>query len=129
MILAGVLLKLGGYGIYRSIIIILKRRIKINYYFISVSLLGIIYLRLVCLRQVDIKMLVAYSSVVHMAIILIGIITITIWGSLRGLLIIIGHGLCSSAIFVLVNYFYERSHSRNLLINKGLFFILPSICF
>lgn len=129
IILAGILLKLGGYGIYRSIIIIIKRRIKINYYYIRISILGIIYLRLICLRQIDIKILVAYSSIVHIGLILIRIITLTIWGYIGRLLIIIGHGLCSSAIFVLVNYFYERSHRRNLLINKGIYYFLPSLCF
>nr|AEG67045.1 NADH dehydrogenase subunit 4 [Ceratosolen solmsi] len=128
MILAGVLLKLGGYGLYRSMMIMMKSGVEMNFIFISISLLGVIYLSLVCLRQIDMKILVAYSSVVHMGIMLMSMMTMTIWGFYSGLIMMVGHGLCSSALFVIVNYFYERTHSRNIMINKGMFYLLPSLC-
>ena len=125
IILAGVILKLGGYGIIRSLIIIINISIKYNLYFIIISLIGIIYVRLICLRQFDLKILVAYSSVVHIGIILLGIFSIIIWGIYGGLIIIIRHGFCSSGLFLLVNYLYERSKSRIILLNKGIIYFLP----
>nr|QSS48568.1 NADH dehydrogenase subunit 4 [Kradibia gibbosae] len=128
MILAGVLLKLGGYGLYRSMILMLNNSLNMNIIFMMISLMGMIYLSFICIRQIDMKMLVAYSSVVHMSMMLMSMFTMTIWGFMGGLLMMIGHGLCSSAMFVLVNYFYERTNTRNLLINKGMIYVIPSMC-
>lgn len=125
IILAGVILKLGGYGILRSLIIIINLSVKINIYFIVVRLLGIIYISLICFRQFDLKILVAYSSVVHIGIIILGIFSIIIWGFYGGLLIIIRHGLCSSGLFVLVNFLYDRSKRRIILLNKGIIYFFP----
>lgn len=127
IILAGIILKLGGYGIIRFIYILFNYCIKFNYLFLLLRLLGIIILRCLCLRQFDLKVLVAYSSVVHIGMILMGLISITIFGIIGSLLIIIGHGLCSSALFFIVNLIYERSHSRNLIINKGIIIFIPSL--
>nr|YP_009176328.1 NADH dehydrogenase subunit 4 [Megaphragma amalphitanum]ALI86569.1 NADH dehydrogenase subunit 4 [Megaphragma amalphitanum] len=126
MILAGVMLKLGGYGIIRSMMIMLNYCVKFNNIFFVMSLFGMLMLSLVCLRQLDMKVLVAYSSVVHMAMMLMGLLTLSYWGLWGGMMMMIGHGLCSSAMFVLVNYLYERSKSRNLMINKGMIYMLPS---
>nr|QTA50542.1 NADH dehydrogenase subunit 4 [Wiebesia pumilae] len=128
MILAGVLLKLGGYGLCRSMMMMMKSGIKVNYLFMSISLIGMIYLSTVCLRSLDMKMLVAYSSVVHMGLMLVSLMTLSYWGYISGLLMMIGHGLCSSALFVMVNYFYERSGSRNIMLNKGMVYFIPSMC-
>lgn len=125
IILAGVILKLGGYGIIRRIIIIINLRKNFNYLFIIISLIGIIYIRIIRFRQFDLKILVAYSSVVHIGIIILGIFSIIIWGFFGGLLIIIRHGLCSSGLFVLVNFLYERSKRRIILLNKGIIRFLP----
>nr|QSR89836.1 NADH dehydrogenase subunit 4 [Ceratosolen fusciceps] len=128
MILAGVLLKLGGYGLYRATLVMMKSGMKINYWIIIISLLGMIILSMVCLRQFDMKVLVAYSSVVHMSMVIMGFLSYSNWGYLGSLLMMIGHGFCSSAMFVLVNYFYERTHSRNIMVNKGMIYLLPSMC-
>nr|UJY97861.1 NADH dehydrogenase subunit 4 [Anastatus fulloi] len=129
MILAGVMLKLGGYGVMRTLMFNLKISLKMNYFFMIISLMGMIILSMFCLRQIDMKMLVAYSSVVHMGIMLMGLMTLTIWGFNGGYIMMIGHGFCSSALFVLVNYFYERSKTRNILMNKGMIFFFPSMIF
>lgn len=121
------MLKLGGYGIFRSSLIILKLSNFFRMNYIIISLLGLCIVRIICLVQYDIKLLVAYSSVVHIGIILIGVLTIKNTGILGSYIIIIAHGFCSPAIFVIVNYFYERSSSRRILINKGLNYFYPSI--
>nr|UYR45756.1 NADH dehydrogenase subunit 4 [Merostenus sp.] len=127
MILAGVMLKLGGYGIFRSMLMMLMLSVKLNYLFYSISLIGMIYLSIECLRQNDLKLLVAYSSVVHMGIMLMGMLTLSEIGMIGGFMMMLGHGLCSSALFFLVNLNYERVKSRNMYIGKGLMSIMPSM--
>jgi NADH-ubiquinone oxidoreductase chain 4 len=90
-------------------------------------LFGGFLIGLVCLRQVDLKSLIAYSSVVHMGIVLGGLMTLNSWGFCGCYLIIIGHGLCSSGLFCLSNIIYERLGSRRLIINKGLICLMPRI--
>lgn len=127
IILAGIILKLGRYGIYRLITIIIQLIIKFNYLLIILILIGSIYARLICLNQSDLKIFVAYSSIVHINIIIARLITLTSWRFYGNLWIIIAHGLCSSCIFFLVNLNYERLHTRNLFINKGIINIFPSL--
>jgi NADH-ubiquinone oxidoreductase chain 4 len=85
--------------------------------------------RFVCLRQSDLRALIAYSSVVHIGLVLGGLITITHWGFRGALLVIIGHGLCSSGLFCLSNIGYERLSSRSVLVLKGLMGLIPRMCF
>lgn len=120
IILAGVLLKIGGYGLIRLLIILVKLRIKFNYLIFSISIVGRLFIRLVCLVQIDIKRLVAYSSVVHINIILACIITLYKVGILGRYIIIISHGLCSSGLFYIVNLYYRRTGRRLLFLNKGI---------
>lgn len=125
IILAGVILKLGGYGLLRLINIFIIIGLKVNIIFIIISLVGGFYVSLICLRQTDIKALIAYSSVAHIGIALGGILTINYWGICGALVIILAHGLCSSGIFCLANISYERVGSRSLFLNKGIINLLP----
>ena len=127
IILAGIILKLGGYGLIRVYSFLQLRGIKYNFLWISIRLTGGILIRLVCLRQTDLKSLIAYSSVAHMGIVLAGLITINFWGICGSLSLIIAHGLCSSGLFCLANISYERLGRRRLLINKGILNFIPSI--
>lgn len=129
MILAGVLLKLGGYGIFRIIPILIEFLNIYSYFFIAISLMGGFYIRLLCLQQLDMKILIAYSSVVHMGLILSGILTLTNWGLSGALTLIIAHGLCSSGLFCAANINYERLLSRRILMNKGIMNFLPIFSF
>lgn len=127
IILAGVLLKLGGYGLIRIIIIIPFIFLKLGYIWITVSIFGRVIIRILCITQVDIKSIIAYSSVAHIGLVVRGIITINKWGLLGSYYIIIGHGLCSSGLFCLANILYERTGRRRILINKGILTYIPSI--
>jgi len=125
IILAGVLLKLGGYGLMRLINLFYPGLIKLGGYLIGLRLMGIIYVGLVCCRINDFKALVAYSSVAHMGIVISGIVCYYIWGYNGGLIIMVGHGLASSGLFCIVNIYYERVGSRRFYLNKGFILILP----
>ena len=127
IILAGIMLKLGGYGLLRVFNFLQIIGILYNYWFIRISLVGGVLVRLICLRQTDLKSLIAYSSVAHIGIVLRGLITITYWGICGSYTLIIAHGLCSSGLFCLANITYERLGRRSLLINKGLLNFMPSI--
>nr|YP_009647925.1 NADH dehydrogenase subunit 4 [Poecilimon luschani]QBZ37726.1 NADH dehydrogenase subunit 4 [Poecilimon luschani] len=127
MILAGVLLKMGGYGLLRVYNLLMSLGLKYNFVWISISLIGGVLVSLVCLRQVDLKALIAYSSVVHMGMVLGGLMTMTLWGFESTYTLMLAHGLCSSGLFCLANISYERLGSRSLLINKGLMNFMPSM--
>lgn len=127
IILAGVLLKLGGYGLLRVLNLLSILGLKFNIIWIGVSLVGGCLVRFICLRQTDLKALVAYSSVAHMGLVLGGLLTINYWGICGAYTLIIAHGLCSSGLFCLTNIRYERLGSRRLIINKGLMHFIPRI--
>nr|UPL65826.1 NADH dehydrogenase subunit 4 [Alloeorhynchus sp.] len=127
MVLAGVLLKLGGYGLLRVFSFMDKYVISLSYFFIVMSLFGMFIVGLLCMVQVDMKSLIAYSSVAHMGLVVCGIMIYNLWGLYGALVMMIGHGLCSSAMFSLANMVYERTHSRSLFINSGLIGFMPSM--
>nr|YP_009709561.1 NADH dehydrogenase subunit 4 [Sinna extrema]QEX51409.1 NADH dehydrogenase subunit 4 [Sinna extrema] len=127
MILAGIMLKLGGYGLMRLMIFLQEINMKLNYIWIVISLLGGFYISLKCFCQVDIKSLIAYSSVAHMSIVISGLMVMNYWGFIGSYILMIGHGLCSSGMFCLANISYERLHSRSLYINKGMMNFMPSM--
>lgn len=127
IILAGVILKLGGYGLIRILVFLQKINFKLGYLWIIIRLVGGVYIRLKCLCQIDIKSLIAYSSVAHIGLVIGGIITINYWGYIGSYIIIIGHGLCSSGIFCLSNINYERLRRRRIFLNKGIINFIPSI--
>nr|YP_006073064.1 NADH dehydrogenase subunit 4 [Acetes chinensis]AEQ36598.1 NADH dehydrogenase subunit 4 [Acetes chinensis] len=127
MILAGVLLKLGGYGLIRVLPLFGEASKMFSWFWISISLVGSVIVSCMCLRQVDIKALIAYSSVAHMALVLCGLMTFGVWGISGAIVVMIGHGLCSSGLFCLANMVYERIGSRSLLISKGLINFMPTM--
>nr|YP_007507020.1 NADH dehydrogenase subunit 4 [Delias hyparete]AFN05170.1 NADH dehydrogenase subunit 4 [Delias hyparete] len=127
MILAGIMLKLGGYGLLRVMIIFQKMTLKISNLWIVISLVGGFFISLKCFCQVDMKSLIAYSSVAHMGLVIGGILTMNYWGFYGSYVLMIGHGLCSSGLFCLSNMNYERLGSRSLFINKGMMSYMPSM--
>nr|YP_009000433.1 NADH dehydrogenase subunit 4 [Otobius megnini]AHF21634.1 NADH dehydrogenase subunit 4 [Otobius megnini]AIZ58590.1 NADH dehydrogenase subunit 4 [Otobius megnini]UYB78413.1 NADH dehydrogenase subunit 4 [Otobius megnini] len=129
MILAGVLLKLGIYGLIR-ISFFLKEMLKSwGFLMMSISLVGGIFVGLICLCQIDVKSLIAYSSVSHMGLSLSGIMSMSGWGLYGSMIMMIGHGLCSSALFCLANFYYERFFTRSMILLKGLGILFPFLGF
>nr|YP_009383816.1 NADH dehydrogenase subunit 4 [Cottus amblystomopsis]ARS44092.1 NADH dehydrogenase subunit 4 [Cottus amblystomopsis] len=125
MILAAVLLKLGGYGMMRMVVMLEPLTKELSYPFIIFALWGVIMTGSICLRQTDLKSLIAYSSVSHMGLVVGGILIQTPWGFSGALVLMIAHGLASSALFCLANTSYERTHSRTMLLARGLQMVLP----
>nr|YP_010956987.1 NADH dehydrogenase subunit 4 [Prionotus carolinus]WMY90171.1 NADH dehydrogenase subunit 4 [Prionotus carolinus] len=125
MVLAAVLLKLGGYGMMRIVLVLEPLTKELSYPFIVFALWGVIMTGSICLRQTDLKSLIAYSSVSHMGLVVGGILIQTPWGFAGALILMIAHGLTSSALFCLANTNYERTHSRTMLLARGLQMALP----
>nr|YP_010354148.1 NADH dehydrogenase subunit 4 [Valvaribifidum huananense]UOG84808.1 NADH dehydrogenase subunit 4 [Valvaribifidum huananense] len=127
MILAGIMLKLGGYGLLRVMIYLQEINLKLNYIWVIISLVGGLYISMKCFCQVDMKSLIAYSSVAHMSMVIGGIMIMNYWGYVGSFILMISHGLCSSGMFCLANINYERLHSRSLFINSGMMNFMPSM--
>nr|YP_010610871.1 NADH dehydrogenase subunit 4 [Idiocerus consimilis]WAP91692.1 NADH dehydrogenase subunit 4 [Idiocerus consimilis] len=127
MILAGLFLKIGGYGLIRFMFIYEYLFMYYSYIWYSLSIWGSIIVSLVCFIQGDIKCLIAYSSVCHMCMCLMGLLTMSSWGLMGSYLMMIGHGLCSSGMFCMANLVYERLLSRSFFVNKGLITFMPSL--
>nr|YP_010397367.1 NADH dehydrogenase subunit 4 [Aeolothrips xinjiangensis]UQJ77474.1 NADH dehydrogenase subunit 4 [Aeolothrips xinjiangensis] len=127
MILAGVLLKLGGYGLLKFCKSIASILADMGYFFICISLVGGVISSFICIRQTDLKSLIAYSSISHMSLVIVGILCQNTWGLYSSIFMMVAHGLCSSALFFLTNLNYERSGSRSIYLNKGLMNVLPNM--
>nr|QAX91111.1 NADH dehydrogenase subunit 4 [Parrhinotermes sp. C MW-2019] len=127
MILAGVLLKLGGYGLFRVFPLLISGFFGFSFIWVVISLVGGIFVSLYCMRQTDLKSLIAYSSVAHMGLVIGGVMISNYWGACSSFALMVAHGLCSSGLFCLSNISYERLGSRSLLINKGLMSFMPSM--
>nr|YP_009059593.1 NADH dehydrogenase subunit 4 [Zapteryx exasperata]AEL97499.1 NADH dehydrogenase subunit 4 [Zapteryx exasperata]AIN79087.1 NADH dehydrogenase subunit 4 [Zapteryx exasperata] len=125
MILAAVLLKLGGYGMMRIIIMLDPLTKQMTYPFLILAIWGIIMTSSICLRQTDLKSLIAYSSVSHMGLVAAAILIQTPWSFAGATALMIAHGLISSTLFCLANTNYERTHSRTLLLSRGMQIIFP----
>nr|YP_003457277.1 NADH dehydrogenase subunit 4 [Holothuria forskali]CBH40186.1 NADH dehydrogenase subunit 4 [Holothuria forskali] len=118
MILAAILLKLGGYGLIRMLLAFPNVLIP-NSVLIVFCCWGSLITSIICLRQTDLKALIAYSSVGHMSLVAAGTILGTYWSISGALILMIAHGLVSSALFGLANILYERTQTRNMFITRG----------
>nr|YP_009158214.1 NADH dehydrogenase subunit 4 [Eudocimus ruber]AKN78503.1 NADH dehydrogenase subunit 4 [Eudocimus ruber] len=125
MLLAALLLKLGGYGIMRVTLLMGPLSNQLHYPFLTLALWGALMTSSICLRQTDLKSLIAYSSVSHMGLVIAASMIQTPWSFSGAMILMISHGLTSSMLFCLANTNYERTHSRILLLTRGLQPLLP----
>nr|YP_009991878.1 NADH dehydrogenase subunit 4 [Aegotheles bennettii]QNN84752.1 NADH dehydrogenase subunit 4 [Aegotheles bennettii] len=125
MLLAALLLKLGGYGIMRITLLTGPLPTLLHYPFLTLALWGALMTSSICLRQTDLKSLIAYSSVSHMGLVIAASTIQTNWSFSGAMILMISHGLTSSMLFCLANTNYERTHSRILLLTRGLQPLLP----
>ncbi|MBT3790210.1 MAG: NADH-quinone oxidoreductase subunit M [Alphaproteobacteria bacterium] len=127
VILAGVLLKMGGYGMLRfSIPMFPEATENFTYLVYALSVVAVIYTSLVALMQEDMKKLIAYSSVAHMGFVTIGMFTFTPQGIEGAMFIMLSHGLVSAALFLIVGVVYDRLHTREIARYGGLVHNMPN---
>ncbi len=130
VLLAGVLLKLGSYGFLRFLMPLFPNS---TYYFsplvILVSCLGIFYTSFVTLKQIDIKRIIAYSSVSHMNVCILGLFSFHSLGIAGSIHLMIAHGLVSGGLFFLVGMLYNRYHTKLLKYYSGLVYTMPLFSF
>ncbi len=126
VILAGVLLKLGGYGFIRfSLPMFPEASADFAWLVFILSMIAVIYTSLVALVQADMKKLIAYSSVAHMAIVTVGLFAFNVQGLEGAMLIMLSHGLVSGALFLCVGVIYDRLHTREIERYGGLSINMP----
>lgn len=126
VILAGLLLKLGGYGFLRFVLPIFTDATKFFLPLaISLCVIGIVYASLTTIRQVDMKRIIAYSSVAHMSYGMLGIFSLNYYGIMGGIVLMLGHGLVSSALFLLVGVLYDTYGTRLIKYYGGLSQVMP----
>nr|QQQ88758.1 NADH dehydrogenase subunit 4 [Hyalella tiwanaku] len=127
MILAGVLLKLGGFGLIRMLSLLDYNYMLVKELVVSVSVWGGLLVSINCLRYMDMKLLIASSSVVHMSTCIAALFIMTEWSVKGCLLMMLAHGICSSGLFSLANMAYERTNSRSMMVTKGLLNLAPMV--
>ncbi|MGH6826611.1 NADH-quinone oxidoreductase subunit M [Methyloceanibacter sp.] len=130
VILAGILLKMGGYGFLRfSIPMFPLASAEFAPLIFALSVIAIIYTSLVALAQEDVKKLIAYSSVAHMGFVTIGVFTLTMQGLQGGIFQMLSHGIVSGALFLCVGVIYDRMHTREISAYGGLVDRMPLYAF
>lgn len=125
ILLSGVLLKMGAYGLLRAVVMLPEATQTLQPVLVFLALFGMIYGGLLAWRQSDIKAMIAYSSISHMAVIVLGIASLNATGINGAVLQMTAHGLIAGSLFLLVGLLYERTHTRNLQDYSSLLRVMP----
>ncbi|PYR47283.1 MAG: NADH-quinone oxidoreductase subunit M [Acidobacteria bacterium] len=126
VILAGILLKMGGYGLLRIALPILPDAVRLfRTPMLALSALAIVYGAYVTLAQTDVKRLIAYSSISHMGFVTLGIFTLNRNGVEGAILQMVNHGIVTGALFLCVGMIYERTHTREIVAYGGVAKLAP----
>ncbi|MFO1421809.1 MAG: NADH-quinone oxidoreductase subunit M [Candidatus Competibacteraceae bacterium] len=129
VLLSGVLLKMGAYGLLRVVGILPEATLLLQPLLVGIALLSILYGGLLAWRQTDLKAMIAYSSVSHMGVVVLGIATLNEIGLLGATLQMVAHGLIAGALFLLIGLLYERTHTRELADYGSLVRVTPRFTF
>jgi NADH-quinone oxidoreductase subunit M len=126
VILAGILLKLGGFGFLRySVGLFPDSSAFFTPFMFVISTLGIVYASITTIQQVDLKKIIAYSSVGHMGVVTIGMFSSVSQSILGSIFLMVSHGIVSGALFLCIGVLYERHHTRIIKYYSGLLTTMP----
>lgn len=125
ILLSGILLKMGSYGLIRAVTMLPEAAHALQPVLLFLALFGMVYGGLLAWKQTDLKAMVAYSSVSHMGIVLLGIAALNLYGLTGAVLQMMAHGLIAGAMFLLVGLLYERTHNRDVRAYGGLAQTMP----
>jgi len=129
ILLSGVLLKMGAYGLLRVVGILPEATVLLQPLLVGIALVSILYGGLLAWRQTDLKAMIAYSSVSHMGVVVLGISALNEIGLLGAVLQMIAQGLIAGALFLLIGLLYERTHTRELADYGSLVRVTPRFTF
>ena len=126
VLLAGILLKMGVYGFFRfAIPLFPQATYYLQPYLMGLAAFGVVYGALVAMVQTDIKKLIAYSSVSHMGVVMLGVFSLNQTGMTGGLYQMLNHGVSTGALFLMVGMLYDRTHTRKIADYSGLAKMMP----
>ena len=125
ILLSGILLKMGAYGLIRVVLMMPEAAHTLQPVLLSLALFGMVYGGLLAWRQSDLKAMIAYSSVSHLGLVLLGIACLSELGLNGALLQMFAHGLIAGALFLLVGLLYERTHTRDIQDYRSLIQVMP----
>ena len=125
ILLSGVLLKMGAYGLLRVVAMLPEATLALQPLLVGIALVSIVYGGLLAWRQSDLKAMIAYSSVSHMGVVLLGISALNEIGLMGAVLQMTAHGLMAGALFLLIGLLYERTHSREVADYGALIRVTP----
>ena len=126
VVLAGILLKLGSYGFIRfSLPLFPEASLYFTPFIFCMSIVGVVYTSLTAIRQTDLKRIIAYTSVAHMNLVMIGLFSFNVVGLEGAILQSLSHGFVSSALFLIIGVVYDRHHTRMVKYYSGLVHTMP----
>lgn len=126
VLLAGILLKLGIFAVLRFLIPIFPDETQYYGPFVYIfALMGILYISLTTIRQIDLKKIIAYASVAHMNYVVLGVFGTNLLSLMGSVFLMIGHGVVSAGLFFMIGFLYDRYKTRNIRYYRGLVSFMP----
>ena len=126
ILLSGILLKMGSYGLIRAAEMLPAAVMALQALLVALALISLIYGGLLAWRQTDLKAMIAYSSVSHMGVVLLGIAALNVAGLTGAVMQMVAHGLVAGALFLLIGLLYERTHTRDIRHYSSLVRVTPA---
>ncbi len=129
ILLSGILLKMGSYGLLRTVHLLPGAAQALQGVLITIALIGLIFGGLLAWRQTDLKAMIAYASVSHIGVVLVGIATLNVTGITGAVMQMVAHGLVAGTLFLLIGLLYERTHTREIGHYSSLVRVMPRFAF
>jgi NADH-quinone oxidoreductase subunit M len=129
ILLSGILLKMGSYGLLRAVVLLPSAAQALQGVLLGIALISLVYGGLLAWRQTDLKAMIAYSSISHMGVVLVGIAALNVAGLTGAVMQMVAHGLVAGALFLLIGLLYERTHTREIGHYSSLIRVTPRFAF